>query len=148
MSDTFSAPTPGFEPAYRIDGIFGEPLPVGAIATGGRRSYVPVVGGRFSGEGLEGKLVGGGETLLERANGVVVVEVSFYIAFADGAIVRCFGNGYRTGADDRAAPGFRGLRAALLFEAGEDGPLAALATRAFMLEQADGDPVMRIDRIV
>lgn len=41
-------------------------------------------------------MVAGGETLLQRADGVVVVEANYYIRFADGAVARCFGRGYRT----------------------------------------------------
>jgi hypothetical protein len=127
MTGTFTAPTPGLAHVFDMAVERGAPLVVGAIATGGRRSQVPVIGGSFSGLGLSGRLTGGGETLLERADGVTAVEASYYITFSDGAVARCFGTGYCTAA---------GMRLALLFEAAEDCSVAELATRAFIAEQA------------
>jgi hypothetical protein len=139
MTQTLQAPEPGLLPAFEIIPERGTPVVVGAIATGGTRTWVPVTGGSFQGEGLSGHLSGGGETLLERADGVTVVEASYYIAFADGAVARCFGTGYRTtGA----------MRLSLLFEAAEDSSVAALATRAFIAEQADDSATMTLCRIV
>lgn len=142
MADDFTAPSPGFDHAF--DAIIEReaPVTVGSIATGGRRIYRPIKGGSIEGSGFSGTFVGGGETLLERADGVIDVEASYYIAFANGAAARCFGKGYITRGDR-----FSGLRLALLFEAAEDGPAAELATRAFMAEQAQGSRLMQIARI-
>ncbi|MCW2388805.1 hypothetical protein M2333_001851 [Sphingobium sp. B11D3B] len=143
MAEASSAPTPGFAPAFRMTPMRAFPVTVGEIATGGQRSYVSIGGGTFVGEGLEGRLVGGSEMHLLRADGVTVVEASYYVAFSDGSFARCFGNGYRT-----RAPDFEGLRLALLFEAAEDGGVAHLARLAFVAEQAEGSPVLNIERIV
>ncbi len=142
MANGFTAPSPGF--AHAFDAIIerGEPVTVGVIATGGTRVYRPVRGGSIEGSGFFGTFVGGGETLLERADGVTDVEASYYIVFANGAAARCFGKGYITRDDT-----FTGLRLALLFEAAEDSPVAELATRAFMAEQAQGGSLMQIARI-
>jgi len=145
MTDTFTAPTPGLAPVFDMQVERGAPLVVGDIATGGRRSHVPVTGGTLTGLGLSGRLTGGGETLLERADGVTAIEASYYIAFADGAVARCFGTGYGT------ADG--GMRLALLFEAAEECSVAELATRAFLAEQAPGSvsggsALLSISRIV
>lgn len=142
MEQDFSAPEPGLAHAFDMRVERGPPVEVGLIATGGRRRQVPVTGGSFVGGGLAGTLVGGAETLLERADGVTMVEASYYIAFAGGAVARCFGNGYLTRRD-----GFAGTRLALLFEAEEGGPVAELATRAFLAEQPEGAAVTTILRI-
>jgi len=143
MTDDLTAPVPGLAPAFAMRIERGEPVRVGAIATGGRRSHVSVTGGSFTGEGLSGTLTGGSETLLERTDGVTMIEVVYYITFSDGAVARCFGTGYRT-----APPHFGGTRLSLLFEAAETGSVAALATRAFMAEQVDGDALVSINRII
>ena len=140
MTETFTAPTPGLTPVFDMMVERGAPLVVGDIATGGRRSHVPVTGGTFTGLGLSGRLTGGGETLLERADGVTAIEASYYIAFTDGAVARCFGTGYRTAET--------GMRLALLFEAAEECSVAELATRAFLAEQAPGSALLSISRIV
>lgn len=143
MTQELEAPTPGFAHAFDMTMERADPVTVGDIATGGRRIYVPLAGGLFEGEGLSGRLVTGGEMLLQRADGVTVVEASYYIAFADGAVARCFGNGYRTRDGD-----FAGMRLSLLFEAAEGGSVAALATRAFVAEQPDGSATLSISRII
>ena len=98
--------------------------------------------GRFRGEGLTGSVVAGGETLLQRADGVVVVEANYYIRFADGAVARCFGRGYRTMSGE-----FTGLRLSLLFEAAGDGSVAMLTTRVYVAEQPEAGAVLTISRI-
>ena len=140
MAPAFTAPTPALAPAFDLVLEHGAQAIVGAIATGGVRIYCPITGGSFSGEGLSGRVTGGGETWLERADGVTVVEANYYIDFTDGAVARCFGQGYRT---VRV-----GTRLALLFEAAEDGSVAALATRAFLAERAEDSAHLAISRIV
>lgn len=138
----FDAPTPALEPAFSLLVKRGDPVDVGLTATGGRRVMVPVTGGVLNGEDLAGRLTGGGETLLVRADGVTEVEANYYVTFADGASARAFGKGYVT-----VAP-FEGMRLSLLFEAAEDGPVTHLATRAFLAEQHAGATVLEILRIV
>lgn len=134
----FSAPAPGLTHAFDMKVERGDPVDIGLTATGGKRSQVSVTGGSFIGGGLNGTLVGGSELMLERADGVTVVEANYYIAFANGAAARCFGTGYRTAG---------GMRLSLLFEAAEGGPVAELATRAFLAEWPDGAGVTTIARI-
>jgi len=139
----FEAPTPGLAHAFDMVLERGNPVNVGQLASGGRRTYLPVKGGSFIGEGTNGKLVGGGETLFERADGVTVIEAVYYIENAAGWTVRAFGSGYRTIAGD-----FNGTRMTLLFEADESGPLAHLATNAFVAEQAPHASTLAISRII
>ncbi len=139
----FTAPEPAFEPAFEMRIDFGDTHHVGHIATGGARSCRPVAGGAFAGEGFSGSLVGGSETLLHRADGVTSVEAEYYIAFVGGDVVHAFGKGYEV-----LHNGSRDLRCTLLFEADEQGALAALATRAFIAERREGASDTIIYRIV
>ena len=142
MTDEFTAPSPGLAHAFNARVERGKPLNIGQIATGGKRVRWPVEGGALEGASLTGAFVGGGETWLERSDGVTEVEADYYIRFAGGATARCFGKGYMTVGED-----FSGLRLSLLFEAAEDSAVAELATRAFLAEQPRGSRFMTISRI-
>jgi len=140
---TNQAPIPDLAHAFDLEIARGVPVEVGCLASGGVRTYLPVKGGRFVGEGMAGTLVSGGETLFRRANGVTVVEAVYYIQNQDGWVARAFGNGYQTSDGD-----FIGTRMTLLFEADESGPLAHLATSAFVAEQLPGSDTIAISRII
>lgn len=140
---TEEAPSPALSQAFEMALERGKPVSVGHLASGGLRTYVPVTGGRFIGEGMLGTVVGGGETLFERANGVTVVEAVYYVENQSGWTARAFGNGYSTVDGE-----FQGTRMTLLFEADNDGPLAHLATNAFVAEQLPGANVVVISRII
>jgi hypothetical protein len=142
MSPDFQAPTPHLVHVFNMVVDRANAISVGSIATGGRRTYVPVSGGRFEGEGLSGTLVSGGELLLERADGVTMIEASYYIAFPEGTVIRCSGTGYRT-----SDAGFSGMRLALLFEAPEASSLSELVARAFLAEEPEGTGTMSLSRI-
>jgi hypothetical protein len=131
-------PIPGLVPAFEMLMELGVPVEIGALAIGGRRVHVPVKGGIVTGEDLTGALVGGAEMLLERADGVTVVEASYYVRSADGAAVRLFGQGYRTAG---------GTRLGLLAEAAAGGPLARLASVAFVAEALPGEARLAVMRI-
>ncbi|NBC37434.1 DUF3237 family protein [Novosphingobium sp. FSY-8] len=136
-----TAPTPFLTPAYRLWLDRAAPATIGTIATGGLRRITTMRDGHLSGDGLDARLVSGSETELTRANGLTIVEAS-YVLDCGGTLLRAFGTGFRKSAED-----FSGLRLSLLFEAAQDGPLAHLATRAFVAEQADGDDTLSIHRI-
>lgn len=142
MQDGFQAPTPGLAEAFTIRLERTAPFEIGMVATGGKRSQIAVTGGLVEGGELSGTIIGGTEMLLERADGVGNLEVTYYIALTNGARVCCFGKGYRV-----SAPDFTGTRVTLMFEAAEDGPAAHLATRAFIAEQAEGSDLMTVFRI-
>lgn len=142
MTDEFTAPTPGLAHAFDARIERGEPVDIGQIATGGKRVRWPVEGGALEGASFSGAFVGGGETWLERSDGVTEVEADYYIRFAGGATARCFGKGYMT-----TDGSFAGLRLSLLFEAAEESAAAELATRAFLAEQPQDSQFMTISRI-
>lgn len=139
----FHAPSPGLVHVFDMSVERGAPLVVGRLGIGGKRTYLPVLGGSIVGEGLMGNLVGGGETLFDRDDGVTVVEAVYYIEDTAGWTARAFGNGYRTSDGD-----FVGTRTTLLFEADEDGPMAHLTEAAFVAEQLPGGRLISISRIV
>lgn len=130
-------PIPGLAPAFELAVERGAAVDIGALAIGGRRVQVPVTGGTASGE-LAGSLVGGADILFERADGVTVVEASYYLRSADGAAVRVFGQGYRTAS---------GTRLSLLVEAAVDGPLAALSAAVFVAEALPGEALLAVMRV-
>lgn len=143
MSPDDLTPVPSLVHALDLFVERGPAVEIGAVAGGGRRLYVPVKGGTVDGSGLTGVVIGGSESVLDRGDGVAVVEVNYLIKTADGATARAFGQGYRSDDAD-----FTGTRLSLLFEADESGPLAHLARRAFLAEGRPGDAqlsVMRID---
>lgn len=140
---TNQSPIPDLAHVFDMAIDYGKPVQVGRLGSGGTRTYMPVSAGRFTGEGMNGTLVGGGETLFQRADGVTVVEAVYYIENQDGWIARAFGNGYRT-----ADGPFIGTRMTLLFEADEEGPLAHLAASAFVAEQLPGSDTIAISRII
>ncbi|WP_336980847.1 DUF3237 family protein [Altererythrobacter fulvus] len=142
MAQESAAPMPGLVPAFRLAVDFGPSLEVGQLPIGGVRSHWPVTGGHLSGEGLEARIAGGGETRFARADGVTVVEASYYIEAA-GALARAFGTGYLTTDGD-----FTGTRLTLLFEGEVDGPLAHLAGAAYVAEREAGGTTLAIHRIV
>lgn len=116
----------------------GAPIDVGETGTGGVRRYIPIVGGTIGGPGLLGRVAGGGETLLVRADGVTSIEATYYVENSDGWAACGLAKGYRTAAE--------GTRMTLLFEASQDGPLAHLAMTAFAAEEA-GEGRLAIYRI-
>lgn len=132
------APTPGLAERFRLRLAFAAAIDIGRLATGGRRVYRAASGGSFAGDGIDGDVIGGGETMLERPDGVGVIEANYLVRTADGALLRLIGTGYRTSAGD-----FIGTRMSLVFEVDEDGPHARLSTRAYVAEAAgDGDLVI------
>ncbi|WP_054530674.1 DUF3237 family protein [Erythrobacter sp. SG61-1L] len=141
MPQETAAPTPALVPAFTLDVEFGPVLNVGQLPIGGARSHWPVSGGRLHGEGLDARLAGGSETRFARADGITVVEASYYIE-AEGACARAFGTGYLTTHGD-----FTGTRLTLLFEAEADSPLARLAGAAYVAERASGGTTLAIHRI-
>ncbi len=81
---------------------------VGTGPRGTRRTF-PIVGGSFVGDRLRGKVLpGGGDWVLERADGVLELDLRITLETDDGALIHMTFDGIR---DDRAkgAPYFRTL---------------------------------------
>ncbi|HWW66151.1 MAG TPA: DUF3237 family protein [Sphingomonadaceae bacterium] len=143
MVDPDDAPTPALAERFLLEVAVTTPIVVGTLATGGVREYHAACDGRLHGEGLEGTVIGGGETLLRRPDGIGVLEANFLVQTADGAILRIIGTGYRT----QEGP-FTGTRMTIVFEVDEAGPHAPLSTRAYVAERPSGSDRYTIAEIV
>lgn len=141
MDDLSDMPVPTLAPAFTLVASPGGSLVVGRLATGGTRQHRLYASGRFAGRGIEGALVTGSETLLHRPDDVTTVEANFLVATSDGAMLRLIGIGYETDAP------FAGTRMTIVIEADEDGPHAALTTRAFAAERLAGSDTLAIAAI-
>ncbi len=103
-------------------------LAIGTLPTGGQRSQRIVDGGRIIGERLTGDLVAKAciHMLLDRADNVVVVEISYPIRTSDGQMLRMVGQGYRTGGEAGV------ITLTIAFEVDENGPHAWLGRSMFL----------------
>lgn len=61
-------------------------LPIGQTPAGLRR-IAPVTGGRFDGERLSGAVQGGADWVINRADGVMLIDVRLTLKTDDGALV-------------------------------------------------------------
>ncbi len=96
----------------------------------GKRRIVTVTGGQFEGERLSGRLLpGGGDWLLERADGVSVLDVRLTLQTDDGALIYMTYRGLRHGPPEVLArlakgeavdPGSYYFRASPVFETADD----------------------------
>lgn len=136
-------PVPGLEEAFRFHMEFGLSAEVGRLATGGRRSILPLVAGRVEGERLQARLLSGSETHLSRLDGVTTIEAVYVVQAEDGSVIRILGTGCRA---ERS--GFDGVRMTIVFEVDEGAAHAWLATRAFVAERATGADTLTIAQII
>ncbi len=138
MTELTDMPIPSLADAYAL--ILGPyaVTTIGRLATGGTRRLRTFPIGRFEGRGIGGRIVSAVETLLDRPDGITVVEAHYIVRTAAGETIRLIGTGYET-----AAP-FAGLRLTIVFEADEDGGCAHLPTRAFLAERPAGGDTLAI----
>ena len=95
----------------------------------GRRRIVPITGGRFRGERLEGSvLAGGADWQVVRADGVADLDARYTLETADGALIFVRNRGYRHGppeviarlaAGEAVEPHLYYMRTTPLFETGD-----------------------------
>jgi hypothetical protein len=122
----------------------GSALAIGTLPTGGKRAQLIVDGGRITGERLTGDLITGAciHMLLDRADGVSVVEISYPVRTADGQMLRMVGQGYRTGGEAGA------ITLTIAFEVDENGPHAWLGRAMFLAYgDAGSDLVLHVAEV-
>ncbi len=95
----------------------------------GRRRIIGIVGGRFSGERLSGRvLAGGADWQVIRADGVADLDARYTLETDDGALIYVTNRGYRHGpvavmrelaAGQDVDPSLYYMRTAPLFETGD-----------------------------
>ena len=67
----------------------------------GRRRIIPITGGRFHGERLSGRVLGGGaDWQIVRPDGVADLDARYTIETQDGALIYVWNKGYRHGPDE------------------------------------------------
>ena len=71
---------PGLAPRFTLETDAGSVHEIGRLATGGVRRQRLFTGGTFAGADVQGDLVGGSETLLDRQDGVTIVEANYLVA--------------------------------------------------------------------
>jgi hypothetical protein len=82
---------------FTLTALVDPPQTLGQTPLGGRR-IVTVTGGQFEGERLSGQVLpGGGDWLLERADGVFVLDVRLTLRTDDGALIYMTYGGLRHG---------------------------------------------------
>lgn len=88
-------PSLDFVFAARID--IGTPQELGQVALG-RRRIIPILGGRFDGPRIAGRIVpGGADWQLIRPDGVAVVEALYTLEASDGTLIYIRNVGMRHG---------------------------------------------------
>ena len=81
---------------------------IGALAQG-KRAIFPITGGEFSGPRLHGRVLpGGGDWALERADGVLELDLRVTLESDDGALIHMTFEGMRHGPEDVIAALGRG----------------------------------------
>ncbi|MBV8030200.1 MAG: DUF3237 domain-containing protein [Betaproteobacteria bacterium] len=85
------------EPLYRCEIVLG---PVHELGEGphGRRRIIPILGGRFKGEKLQGSVVpGGADWQVIRRDGVAELDARYTLETSDGALLYVRHEAYRHG---------------------------------------------------
>lgn len=97
MSAAPLLPVPSLQPMCRIECEVGELASLG-VAPGGERRYVPLLGGRVRGEGIDGEIVAGGvDWQWQHADGALEIDAHYVLRMADGARVEVRSTGLRHG---------------------------------------------------
>jgi hypothetical protein len=99
---------PQFEFLLALDVEVGEIVSMGAGPLGERR-WVSILGGRFEGPALRGRvLAGGADWQIVRRDGVIDVDARYAIEAHDGSRIQVISQGYRHGPPDVLAALGRG----------------------------------------
>ena len=88
------------QPLIRAEIALGAPQELGDTALG-RRRIIPIVGGSFQGERLNGRVLpGGADWQLVRSDGVAELDARYVLETSDGARIYVMNFGYRHGPAD------------------------------------------------
>ena len=86
-------PAPTTEIALELRVSIGPAVSVGQ-SDSGTRQFIPITGGRFKGDGIEGEVMAGGaDWQLVRADGAVEVHALYSLRTSDGAVIVVDNNG-------------------------------------------------------
>lgn len=88
------APSVATEYAFTIEAAISGALSMGPSVDGERRS-VPITGGSFKGEGIEGEVIpGGADYQVTRSDGTTFISAVYMIRTNDGALINVVNEGY------------------------------------------------------
>lgn len=93
-----SAPALEFVTCIHVD--VAAPLELGEDSRG-RRRFIPITGGHFSGPGLNGQVLpGGGDWQTLRPDGVAELEARYFLQTGEGDLIEVTNTGYRHASED------------------------------------------------
>ena len=98
MTEMINEPIlPTLERFVRVTLEVGAPTSIGETPNGVRR-YVPILGGSFAGDAACGQVLpGGGDWILQRSDGVTLIDARYSIETDSGAVIYIQDKGYRHG---------------------------------------------------
>jgi hypothetical protein len=99
---------PELEFIYEANARLGAPISIGVTPDGTRR-IIPIIGGAVEGPLIRGELIGGGaDWQRTRPDGVTIVDATYALQTADGAIIQIRNRGLRHGPPEVMAALARG----------------------------------------
>ena len=142
---------PGLEFAFEVTAEIGAPQDLG-MTPHGRRRIIPVLGGRFEGPAIRGRVLpGGADWQILRADGAAELDARYTLETGDGALIYVSNRGMRSGSPDVLArlnagetvdPGSYYFRTVAQFETG--AARYQWLTQALFISSAERYP----DRVV
>lgn len=88
---------PGIEEMFSIDVVVDKPILIGQDGIEGRRQLIPILSGKVTGNGFNGKVLPGGiDSQIIRPDGKCELSARYAILLDDGATVYIENNGIRT----------------------------------------------------
>jgi hypothetical protein len=88
------APSVPTEYAFTIEAAISDALPMGPSIDGERRS-IPITGGTFNGDGIQGEVVpGGADYQVTRGDGTTYITAVYMLKTDDGALINVINAGY------------------------------------------------------
>lgn len=80
-------PTPGLRLVLQARVTVDPPVDVG-VSDHGKRRFIPITGGTFTGEGIKGEVMAGGaDWQIDRPDGVREIEALYSLRTDDGAVI-------------------------------------------------------------
>jgi hypothetical protein len=94
---TFEPPVPGLDFLARFEVELGTLVELGEIGTGRRRD-IPIIGGKFEGPRLQGRILNGGaDWQLVQHDGLSRIDTRYSLQTDDGALINIATRGIRRG---------------------------------------------------
>ena len=93
-------PPPGLQFAFELAAEIGPPLDLG-LTGNGRRRIIPILGGRFQGPEIRGRVLpGGADWQIVRADGSAELDARYTLETESGGLIYVMNRGIRQGSKD------------------------------------------------